>query len=115
MPEKDLKEGIEEFTKSAHEEEQKNRFRAAAVLYFKAIAEVCDLLLYLKIRRVPDNHTERFRLLEENFHSVYIVLHSIFGLYRKTYRTNITKNEVERIATALKRIREIEENFEKNI
>jgi len=60
----ELKSGMLEFEQAAIEEEGKGRWRSAATLYFKAIASACDYAIYLKLRKLPDSHAERFRFLK---------------------------------------------------
>ena len=65
--EDELKKGIEEYTQSALEDEAKGRKRSATTMYFKAIGTVCDFVIYSKLKKIPDNHSERFRFLEAHF------------------------------------------------
>ena len=104
-----LEDGVKEFSKSADEEERAGRLRSSAVLYFKAIADLCDIIVYLRLRKIPDNHEERFRLLERCAPNVYNLLHSTFQIYTKTYRKNLTKEEHGRIKDVFKRVKEISE------
>ncbi len=98
-------EAIEEFLSSAKDEELKKRYRASVTLYFKAIAEICDCIIYNKIRKIPSNHTERFEFLKNLFPDIYKILDETFSIYQATYRRNITKEELERIKNALERIK----------
>lgn len=115
MAEEELIKGIEEFESSAIDMKGKKKYRSSVVLFYKAIAETCDLILYLKLRKIPDNWEERFRLLEKYIPAAYIILHISFPIYRKTYRSNISKEECERIENAYERIKKIKESIEKSI
>jgi hypothetical protein len=111
----DLKSGILEFRQSAEEEEKKGRKRSAATLYFKAVATVCDYLIYLKFRKIPDNHTERFRTLERHFHDLYKTLDTVFPIYQQTYRSDITAEQLDVMKNAFGRIKEFADSFEKGL
>ena len=106
-----LEDGVKEFSKSAEEEDSKGRLRSSAVLYFKAIADLCDIIIYLRLRKIPDNHEERFRLLERCAPNVYNLLHSTFQIYTKTYRKNLSKEEHGRLKDVFKRVKEIAEQI----
>ncbi len=104
-----LEEGVAEFSKSAEDDEAKGRLRSSAVLYFKAIAGLCDIIVYLRLRKIPDNHEERFRLLERCAPNVYNLVSNTFSIYTKTYRRNLSKEELGRLKDVFKRVKEIAE------
>ncbi len=108
-----LKSGIIEFEQSAREEEAKGRNRAAATLYFKAIATVCDYVIYQKLRKIPDNHAERFRILESHFILLYRVIDSIFSTYLQTYRSGISQEQMEMMKDAFRKAKKLAESVEK--
>ena len=105
--EDELKKGIEEYTQSAIRDESENRRRSAATMYFKAIAAVCDYIIYFKLKRLPDNHTERFRILETHFQAYYSVLNKVFPIYQQTYRSDINQEQLEMVKNGLKKLKEL--------
>ncbi len=111
----DLKNGIMEFEQSAVEEERKNMLRSAATLYFKAIASACDYVIYLKLRKIPDNHTERFRILEGQFVLFYEIMNRCFPIYKQTYRSNISAEQMEMMKDAFRKIKKLADSFEKGM
>lgn len=111
----DLDNGIIEFSESARDEESKGRFRSAVVLYFKAIAEISDLIILKKLGKNPDNWDERFNILDIHFPLIYSVLHRMFPLYRKTYRKSITKEECENARNAFETIKSLKEKIEASL
>jgi len=99
-----LKEGFKEFIEGALDEERKNRFKLAVTAYFKAITQLCDLLILRKKGFSPKNHSERFRILEKEFPLIYKSVDGVFSAYQDTYSSqltinscNILKNEVKSI------------------
>lgn len=96
MIDDDLLQSVREFLQSGSDEEAKTRYRSALTLYFKAIAVICDLVIYRKIRKIPGNHAERFRILEQQFPSVYVLVDRVFTYYTDTYSKPVTP---ERCAT----------------
>lgn len=60
-------------------------YTSATILYFKTWFAIQDNILLEKIGRAPKDHSERFRLLEDNFKNTYILLDKEFGTYRDTY------------------------------
>ncbi|MBU2638857.1 MAG: hypothetical protein KJ955_07830 [Nanoarchaeota archaeon] len=97
---------LEEYVVSAKENEDKMRLRAALTLYFKALVEGCDLLLYDKILKVPSNHTERYELLQRFFPDIYKIASPLFAVYRKSYSQVVTKEDVKKVKDGANAIKE---------
>lgn len=74
-------------------------------MYFKAIAAVCDYAIYFKLKKLPDNHTERFRILETHFQPFYSVLNKVFSIYQQTYRSDINQEQLEMVKDGLRKIK----------
>ncbi len=102
--EDELKRGVQEYLESARDDENKGRKRSAATMYFKAMAAVCDYVIYSKIKKLPDNHTERFRMMETGFQAFYTTLSKTFPIYQQTYRADISKEQLEMLKYAFKKI-----------
>ena len=103
--EDELKNGVKEYVQSAFEDEKMGRRRSAATMYFKAIDAVCDYAIYSRLKKLPDNHTERFRVLESHFQSFYSVLNKVFPIYQQTYRSDINQDQLEMIKDGLKKVK----------
>lgn len=70
----------------------KNRkFNAAVTLYYKALVELCDLVLFEKTGKIGANHTERFRLLEQFEPALYDIASNLFKFYRDSYNKEISE------------------------
>ena len=102
-----LKQGIKEFIISGSMAENKGLLISACDNYFKALIHAIDLSLFEKISKIPDSHTERFRILEKENKELYILVNSLFNLYRKSYRDSITKEEFNKIKNGLKKTLEL--------
>lgn len=115
-----LKAGLTEYIEGGLDEEAKGRFKLAFTAYFKAITQICDLLIQRKIGKTPSNHTERFRLLESYLPDVYTGVNEFFNTYRDTYSKSISKeacllvkDEIKRIIKVRKLEKELKEVLQK--
>lgn len=59
-----LRQGIKEFMLSGNMAEARGLLISACDNYFKALIHAVDFSLFEKIGKIPDSHTERFRILE---------------------------------------------------
>lgn len=116
--EDELIEGFKEFLEGGLDEEDKKRYKLAVTAYFKAITQICDLIILRKRGYAPSSHTERFRILENEFKPIYSSVDSIFKTYRSTYSMpvsrescNIIKDEIKKII----RIGKFEEEFKETL
>ena len=80
-----LKTFLEEY-EGASEQLEKERYKNATILFSKSLFALCDLIIYSKLNRLPKNHNERFRILEEHFSEVYTIVDDIFSNYTDAYR-----------------------------
>ena len=89
------------------DELNKARYKNSAILLSKALFAVCDILIQDKLRRLPKNHSERFRILEGYFKEVYVIVDDIFAKYTDSYSKPILKETCESIKNGIKKINEI--------
>ena len=75
---------IEEY-EGAAEQSSKARYTNATVLYSKALFALCDIIIITKFRRVPKNHTERFKILREYLPEVYAIADDIWSRHIDAY------------------------------
>lgn len=102
--EQNLKEGFKEFFEGGLDEESKGRYKLAVTAYFKAITQICDLILLRKKGYAPSSHNERFRILEQELPQIYASVDSIFKTYQNTYSIPITKESCSIIKNEIKNI-----------
>jgi len=88
---------LKEYLESAKDDESKGRIKSAITMYFKALIEICDFLIYNKILKIPFNHTNRFELLERFFPEIYRIVSPLFKIYRKTYSQEVTKEDLDNV------------------
>jgi len=96
---KELLENAEEFLKSGEENLEKERFNVAVSDFFKAIAILCDYIIYREIKILPKNHADRFSLLRTHFKDVYNKITELFNLYVLSYNKKLTKQNVLELKT----------------
>ncbi|HLC65733.1 MAG TPA: hypothetical protein VJI46_06450 [Candidatus Nanoarchaeia archaeon] len=94
---------LEEYI-GAKDEMKKERYKNATILYSKSIFALCDLLISQKLSKLPKNHSERFRLLEEYFPDVYSIVDAIFTHYTDAYSKPVLKETCEKIQDGIKKI-----------
>jgi len=108
MLEQELVKNTQTFLKSADLVYQTGDYTSATILYFKTLFSSLDYIILKKEGKVPNDHEERFRILQTQFTSLYSVLDSIFRIYRSTYRTTVSKEDCEKVR---KHVREIVEGY----
>ncbi|HZX45495.1 MAG TPA: hypothetical protein VFF28_07490 [Candidatus Nanoarchaeia archaeon] len=104
MSEQNLKDGFFEFLDGGLDEEIKQRYKLAVTAYFKAITQICDLIVLRKRGYCPSSHTDRFRILETHFPKIYLSVDSIFMTYQDTYSIPISKGSCEIVKNEIKKI-----------
>jgi len=86
------------------EQLEKERYKNAVILLSKSIFALCDLIIHLKLNRLPKNHGERFRILEEYFKDIYSVVDDIFSHYTDAYSKPVLKETCTKIKEAIIKI-----------
>lgn len=94
---------LEEY-EGAQEQLDKGRYKNATILFSKALFALCDLIIYLKLSKLPKNHGERFRILEEYFPEIYSAADNIFSHYTEAYSKPVLKETCEKIKKEVKKI-----------
>ena len=94
---------IEEY-EGGLEELKKERYKNSAILLSKALFAICDLIIHSKLEKLPKNHGERFRILENDFPEIYAVVDLIFAHYTDAYSKPILKETCEKIKDGIKKI-----------
>jgi len=94
---------IEEF-QGANEELGKGRYKNSTILFSKSLFALCDFLIFSKLKKLPKNHGERFRILEDYLPEVYSIVDPIFSHYTDAYSKPVLKETCEKIKNAVKKI-----------
>ncbi|MEK6913074.1 MAG: hypothetical protein AABW47_00175 [Nanoarchaeota archaeon] len=103
---------IKNFIKSAEIIYNLNDFTSSAILYFKALFSVLDLIILKEDGKIPKDHSERFRMLENKHIELYRILDNLYPLYRETYSFIINNKDCIRIKENVERIIKEQKIFE---
>lgn len=109
MDEKDkiLIENFEEYYDEGAEALSKSRFNTATILFFKAVATLCDLHLLRKEGNIPSSHAARFRLLEEKYDFFYRIMDRDFPFYQDSYTQRLDKETAEMVKKDAERLKKM--------
>ena len=92
---RELTNNVKTVLKSANLIYKSGDYTSTTILYFKAMFIVLDLIILSDTGKTPKDHTERFRVLELKYPTLYNVLDKYFKIYRATYSTSIDKETCE--------------------
>ncbi|MBI2129007.1 hypothetical protein HYU07_02100 [Candidatus Woesearchaeota archaeon] len=99
-----LAKNIREFYREGNSALQRNSYNSAASLFFKALAVIADWHILQKKGFIPKSHTERFRILEQNYQEIYKILDKDFPVYQDSYSIGLQKETAEVIRDDLRKI-----------
>lgn len=109
-----LKDSIKEELEGAASELNMNRCKNSLILFSKALFSMSDYLIAIRNLRLPENHEERFRILERYMPKIYYILDRLFKKYTDTYLKPTDKESCTAMKNAIKKLAE-SENFDKEI
>lgn len=101
--EQNFEQGFEEYVTGALVEEENKRYRCAVDLYYKAVCQLIDYLLFKKgidISKLKDRLDE-IRVLNSDVHNIYRLIHLI---YRSAYKIKKDKGDCKEIKNGIKQI-----------
>lgn len=85
-------------------DEKNKRYNAATSSFFKALVGLCDVFIFKKTGRFPENHTERFSQLEKQNERIYKIVRRLFRTYRYSYIRLIAREEVRSVRNGIKNV-----------
>lgn len=103
-----LKAGVLEELKGAKSEEGNGRFKNALILYSKAIFSLCDYIIAVNKLKLPEDHKERFEILDRYFPFIHRTVSKVFRKYVETYTKPSDKESCEGIKNALRELSDVE-------
>ncbi|AJF62338.1 MAG: hypothetical protein QT11_C0001G0185 [archaeon GW2011_AR20] len=103
MIEDELIKNVKTILKSADLVYTNKDYTSATILYFKAIFSILDFIILGIKGKTPKDHTERFRILQQDFPELYASLDKYFKIYRDTYSISIDKETCDLIKEYVKR------------
>ena len=106
MAEKDLVENAGSFLRSAKRVYADGDFTSAAILFFKALFVILDIIILRELGKTPKDHSERFQILKSRFPDIYTALDKLYPTYRDTYTLRIEKEACDRIRKNVESIAE---------
>ena len=98
---------LEEFD-SARLLKDKGRMKSAVILLSKALFALCDYIIIEKHKRLPKNHSERFRILEKKEPKIYSEVNRVWSGYTDTYSKPSDKESYALLRQAINHISENE-------
>lgn len=105
--EKDLLLNFKDFWVSGDDDLIKKRYNPAVSSYFKALAVLCDLNIYKRLRILPKNHTERFSILKANFPKAYSLMSKLFRKYTESYDLRMERKDALMLKENVKKLKDI--------
>ena len=103
----DLLKNFQEFLYSANRDLSENRYNPAISSYFKAIAILCDSVIYKERGLLPKNHRERFLFLEVQYKDAYNLISPLFKEYTNSYNIRVQKEKVLRLKESVEKLKTI--------
>ncbi len=100
----ELQTNIQRFWKSAELVYKEKDYTSATILYFKCLFVLLDKIIFLKQKRTPKDHTERFQILKESMPKYYKILDMTDPIYRDTYSLSINKETCEEVKKYVRQI-----------
>lgn len=76
---------IEEY-ESASILEKLGKIKSSLILYSKALFAIVDYIIFNKYKKLPKNHSDRFRILQEKETFIYNKLDSVWNKYTDAYK-----------------------------
>ena len=78
--------------------------KSITVLLSKSLFALADYIIFKELEKLPQNHSERFRILEIKFPEVYFVLDGIWSRYTDAYNKAVQKEGIQMLEGAINEI-----------
>ena len=102
-----LKENFEEYYSLGLMAFNEEKYNSATTLFFKAIAALCDLYILRKEGFIPSSHSNRFRILEENYFEIYKIADRDFPFYQDSYTKKMDKESAQLLKEDAEKLKKI--------
>ena len=103
MNQEDYEEGFEEYIGGGLREEAAKSYRCAVDLYYKAVCQIIDYLLFkedIDVNKLKDR-LDKIHVLNSELHNIFTIIH---GIYRSAYKTKKDKKDCQEIKSGIKKI-----------
>lgn len=99
-----LRESIIEELGGGESEHKAERYKNALILFSKALFSICDYIIAAKNLKLPEDNSERFRILERHFPEIYLIVDRVFKTYTDTYLKPSDKESCEGLKNAIRNV-----------
>lgn len=89
--------------------------KSAIILLSKALFALTDYIIFRKYKKLPKNHSERFRILKEKEFQVYEKVDEIWGKYTDSYSKPTLEESIILLRGAIKEVIEKNEAISEKI
>ena len=86
-----LEKNAKEYFYSGEDNLKNDRYNSSVVLFFKALISLVDIYILDKMGITPSSHTNRFKIIQENFPEVYNLVDKDFPFYQDIYSQSMNK------------------------
>jgi len=105
--EKILRDNFDEYYQLGLRAFSESKYNSTTTLFFKAIVALCDLIVLQKEGRIPSSHSDRFRIIEENYPELYAILDKDFPFYQDSYTKKMDKESAELLKDDIGKIKKM--------
>lgn len=91
------------------------KHKSVTILLSKALFALTDFLIFQEYSKLPKNHGERFRILEEKEPRIYKIVDQIWETYTDAYSKPALRESIDLLIKAIKRITENDKRFDEKI
>ncbi len=84
--------------------EEYSKNKSITILLSKALFALTDFIIFKKYKKLPKNHSERFRILKEKFPSTYLIVDSLGGEYTDSYSKPALLDSISLLKNGIKKV-----------
>ncbi len=75
--------------------------KSAIILFSKALFALVDYILFSRYKKLPKNHTERFRILQQKEERIYTLVDSVWSKYTDTYSKPSVEESIDLLQSVI--------------
>lgn len=104
-----------EFYQSALWLIKQGKTKSALVLLTKSLFALLDYIIYADYAKLPENHSQRFRILEQKRPDLYSVADGVWGRYVDAYSKPTVEESVKLLQDAMRSVINKDERINQKI
>ncbi len=89
--------------------------KSVVILLSKVMFALVDYIIFKKYQKLPKNHTERFRILQDREYAVYKLVDEVWDQYTDAYSKPSLQESVNLLKGTIKKIVNENENISEKI